>query len=104
MKRGGETVGMIGLANKEGGYDLADQEAVEALCVAIVESLGHKRADDALREHAVEQRKAMELMAGREKRMRELKHEIRTLRQQLVDAGMEPAADDPLAGGKETTS
>ncbi|MFQ5904425.1 MAG: ATP-binding protein, partial [Candidatus Binatia bacterium] len=50
LKYGGQTIGLIGLANKEGGYDVADQEAVEALSVAFVESLHLKRAEEALRE------------------------------------------------------
>jgi len=42
-------IGMIGLANKEGGYDRADQEAVEALSNAFVETLERKRAEESLR-------------------------------------------------------
>jgi len=36
-------------------------------------------------------------MAGREVRMAELKRVIKKLRKQLIQAGMEPVADDPLA-------
>jgi PAS domain S-box-containing protein len=50
LKRAGRTIGMIALANKELGYRLADQEAVEALSVAFVEALHRKRAEEALRE------------------------------------------------------
>jgi len=50
LKQGDQTIGMIALANKESGYDLADQEAVEALSVAFVEALYRKRAEEALRE------------------------------------------------------
>lgn len=50
LKRAGRYFGMIGLANKELGYDLADQEAIEALSVAFVEALYRKRAEKALRE------------------------------------------------------
>nr|MBC8279060.1 PAS domain S-box protein [FCB group bacterium] len=49
LKDKGKTIGMIGLANKEGGYEPADQEAVEALSVAFVEALRRKRAEEALR-------------------------------------------------------
>jgi len=41
---------MIGLGNKESGYDAADKEAVENLSVAIVEALSNKRAQEALKE------------------------------------------------------
>jgi PAS domain S-box-containing protein len=49
LKQAGRTIGMIGLANKAGGYTLADQEAVGALSVAFVEALMRKRAELALR-------------------------------------------------------
>ena len=39
------------------------------------------------------------LMAGREIRMAELKDVIRQLRAQLEEAGMTPVADDPLLAG-----
>ena len=45
LKHAGETIGMIGLANKEAGYDLEDQEDVEALSASFVESLMRKRAE-----------------------------------------------------------
>lgn len=45
-----------------------------------------------------EQRRLLNLMAGREVRMGELKDVIRQLRAQLQDAGMTPVADDPLRG------
>jgi len=50
LKRGGRTVGMFGLGNKDGGYDLADQEAVEALSASFSLALAHKRAERELRE------------------------------------------------------
>ncbi len=49
LKHGGNTVGMIALANKETGYCLSDQEDVESLSVVFVEALHHKRAEQALR-------------------------------------------------------
>ena len=41
---------MIGLANKESGYEPADQENIESLSVAFVEALNRKRSEEALRE------------------------------------------------------
>ncbi len=49
MKYADKTIGMIGLANKEGGYKPADQEAVESLSVAFMEALRRKRAEEELR-------------------------------------------------------
>jgi PAS domain S-box-containing protein len=48
LREAGETIGMIALANKEGGYGLADQQAIEALSTAFVEALMRKRAEVAL--------------------------------------------------------
>jgi len=68
-----------------------------------------KQAEAELREHrehleemvaerTAELRKIVNLMAGREIRMVELKQVIRKLRAQLEEAGLEPMADDPLLG------
>ena len=61
-----------------------------------------KRLNDELElrveERTEELQKMLNLMAGREVRMAELKNVIRKLRKQLLDAGMIPIADDPLLG------
>jgi signal transduction histidine kinase/ABC-type amino acid transport substrate-binding protein len=54
LKHGGKAMGMIGLANKEGGYTLADQEAVEALSVAVVEAFRRHRAEKDLQKRTVQ--------------------------------------------------
>ena len=43
LMQGGRIGGIIALANKAGGYDVNDQEAVEALSVAVVEVMRNKR-------------------------------------------------------------
>jgi PAS domain S-box-containing protein len=48
LREAGGTIGMIALANKEGGYDWGDQRAIEALTTAFVEALMRKRAEVAL--------------------------------------------------------
>ena len=63
LKYGDETIGMIGLANKESGYDLTDKQAVETLCVSFVEALMHKEAEEALRNKAEELRQAQKMEA-----------------------------------------
>jgi len=60
LKRGGETIGMIAVANKETGYDLADQEDLEALSAAFVEALERKRAEQALRESEARYRRVFD--------------------------------------------
>ncbi len=57
------------------------------------------QAEEELRKHAAEQKRMVNLMAGREVRMAELKGVIRKLRAQLEEAGLEPAANDPLLAG-----
>ena len=48
LKHSHKTIGMIGLANKESGYDVTDQQAVEALAIAFVEAFNRIRAKRAL--------------------------------------------------------
>ncbi len=55
-----------------------------------------KEAEDALEKSTAELQKMVNLMAGREIRMAELKEVIKKLRAQLEEAGMTPVADDPL--------
>jgi two-component sensor histidine kinase len=79
----GKTIGMIGLGNKQGGYVPADQEAVEALSVAIVEALRYKRAADELRkyrEHLEERTAALQKEANERKQAEE---KLRTTNYQL---------------------
>ncbi len=51
LKRAGETLGLIALANKVGGYTIEDQQAVESLSIALVEALYRKRAELHLQEN-----------------------------------------------------
>jgi PAS domain S-box-containing protein len=48
LKQMGKTIGMIGLANKQSGYNLEDLQAIETLSVVFVEALMRKRASQAL--------------------------------------------------------
>ncbi|MHC4523530.1 MAG: PAS domain S-box protein [Planctomycetota bacterium] len=59
LKHSGKTIGMIGLANKEGGYELADQHAVEALSAAFVEAFMHKRAQEERKQSLEKLRKSL---------------------------------------------
>ena len=53
--------------------------------------------EDMVAERTTEMRKMINLMAGREVRMAEMKEVIQALRAQLIDAGLTPVADDPLS-------
>ena len=46
----GQAVGMIGVANREDGYRLEDQEILEALTPTILEAILRKRTEEALKE------------------------------------------------------
>ncbi len=49
LVRDSKTAGMIAVGNREGGYGVEDQQALEAVAPAIVEALDRKRAEQALR-------------------------------------------------------
>ena len=53
LKRGQNAFGAICLANKQGGYTQADQEAVEALSISFTEALDRKQAEVTLRESEI---------------------------------------------------
>jgi signal transduction histidine kinase/ActR/RegA family two-component response regulator/predicted hydrocarbon binding protein len=48
LQEGGKTIGMIALANKESGYDAADQKIIESMATAFTEALMRKRAENQL--------------------------------------------------------
>jgi PAS domain S-box-containing protein len=50
LKQMGRAIGLIGLANKETGYTLADQQDMEILSLAFVEALKRKRTEETLKE------------------------------------------------------
>jgi len=62
LKHSDKTIGMISLGNKESGYDLSDQQAIEDLSIAFVEALMRKRAEEALQESEEKYRSMMEAM------------------------------------------
>jgi PAS domain S-box-containing protein len=72
LRYGDKVIGLIAVANKEGGYDAADREDLEALSTAFVEALYRKRAELELEVHRhrleelVEER-ASELKATQER-------------------------------------
>ena len=59
------------------------------------------RSEEEIERRAAELREMVNLMAGREVRMAELKEVIRQLRAQLEATGLTPVADDPLAAWME---
>ncbi len=59
--RAGETIGIVAVGNREGGYRPEDLEALEQMAPAIVEALAHKRAEEALRESEVRLNRSQEI-------------------------------------------
>ena len=83
-------------ANRALKRDIAKRKrAEEALREA------HDKLEKRVRERTAELQEFVNLMAGREVRMIELKDVIRQLRAQLEEAGLTPVADDPLRAGLE---
>lgn len=77
---------------------LADQAAVAIANARLVEQLRQQSQDldKRVAERTAELQRLVNVMVGRELRMKELKDVIRRLKQQLRAAGLEPVADDPL--------
>ncbi len=69
----GTITGLLGLANRKGGYRPEDQAAAEALAPAILEVLMRKKAEEELRRH----REHLEEMVNeRTRELRELSHHL----------------------------
>jgi len=49
LKQGEKVIGLIGLANKESGYDTDDQQAIEMLSIAFVEALTRIRSENIIK-------------------------------------------------------
>ncbi len=109
LRSGEAVIGVLGIASAS-ERDFAERAAfLEALAGQVALGIENARLYEQVHRHAaeLEQRvrkrtaelqRFVNLMAGREVRMAELKDVIRELRAQLQAAGLTPAADDPLAG------
>jgi PAS domain S-box-containing protein len=51
LVRDGLTIGILGVANREGGYSQVEQRLLEAIAPAMVEAFGRKRAEHSLRRY-----------------------------------------------------
>jgi len=81
------------------GFALHGLEIEKERRRAEVELRKHREhLEEMVEDRTAELRRMVNLMAGREVRMAELKEVIRTLRGQLMEAGLRPGADDPLLG------
>lgn len=94
LKYSGQTIGLIGLGNLEGGYDPADQEAVETLAFAIVEAFLRKRGEEALKqahaelewrveERTAELKTAVDQLEEEVKRRQEAEEELQVANEEL---------------------
>lgn len=86
-----ETFPVPGWASWGVGVDVTDRLENERKISRLNENLERR-----VRERTEELHRTVDLMAGREIRMAELKDVIHALREQLLEAGMEPKASDPL--------
>jgi len=105
----GEVIGVVGIASaterdfrEQSSFleTLAAEVSTGAQNARLYEQVRHDAAEmeQRVRERTAELQRFVDLMAGREVRMAELKDVIRQLRAQLHAAGLTPVADDPLAG------
>ncbi len=83
----------LGQANQALEREIAERRQAEEKLITYRDHLEEK-----VGERTAELRKMVNLMAGREVRMAELKGVIRKLRAQLEEAELTPVADDPLLG------
>jgi signal transduction histidine kinase len=82
LEQNGRTIGMVAVANREGGYSREQQEDLEILAPAMVEAFLRKRAEEALRKaHDELERRVRERAA-------ELREKDRLLLQQSRQAAM----------------
>jgi signal transduction histidine kinase len=73
----GETMGLIGLGNKDGGYGRADQEAVEAVSMAVVEALKRFRAEEAVKKSEENLRfLTSQILVAQEKERKRISYEL----------------------------
>lgn len=83
LQQDGKTIGLIGVANKEGGYTVEDLEDLEQVSAAILETILRKRAEMAARKKTADMENLYKAMLGREKRGIELKEEVNRLCEEL---------------------
>ncbi|MCE5278516.1 MAG: response regulator [Planctomycetaceae bacterium] len=86
----GKTIGMIGMANRPGGYAQGQQEALETLAPAFVEAFMRKQAEEALRQAKEEL----------EQRVQERTAELRHRSQQLSRVVSELALTEQRERGR----
>lgn len=67
LVHGGTMIGMVGLANRKGGYRQEDVEVADSLAVAITQVLVNKRSEEALRASLLEKDVLMRELAHRTK-------------------------------------
>ncbi len=101
------TLGVVGIGWRhrveiKGKYEMLETLSGE-LALVLHNALLYERVknharglEERVKERTLELQRAVNLMAGREVRMSELKETIKKLRNQLIEAGLEPVADDPL--------
>ena len=90
----GQIVEIVGFALDITERNQAEQELQEY----------REQLEELVAERTAKLRQLVDLMAGREVRMAELKNVIRELHAQLEYAGLEPVAEDPLLGTSSQTA
>lgn len=76
LKQEGKTIGMIGLANKKGGYSDKDKEDIESLSVAFVEALMRQKAETHKQELLEKEHKLTEELQSSNEELIEIQNEL----------------------------
>ena len=71
--------------------DITDHKKAEEEIIKL-----NRELEQRVKDRTAELQKAVNLMAGREVRMAELKEVIKYLRNQIIESGLDPVIDDPL--------
>lgn len=97
LRSDGEIIGLLQLNDRrEGMFDEETIAFFEDIGASIGVAFTRMQAEENLTNRSKELKDVVNMMAGREIRMAELKEEIDALRQQIEDAGMVPVAGERL--------
>jgi hypothetical protein len=93
LKDNGHTIGLIALGNKPGGYETADQEAIERLALAIVEALQRWRAEDRIKRQTEELARTVLRLQAEMAERQQAEEALRQLNEELELRVKERTAD-----------
>ncbi|MBM4146740.1 MAG: PAS domain S-box protein [Nitrospira sp.] len=76
LKHGEKVIGLIGLANKESGYDAEDQQSIEMLSVAFIEALNRIRSENLIKNLNKELKKSIDEVSRANKELEAFSYSV----------------------------